>query len=49
MVILLPFRETTVAVYLLSVTSMVAYTFTFQLGYISIAFVTAGAVGYVPP
>jgi len=33
-------------VYALSVTGMVAYTFTFSLEIISVTFVTAGVVGY---
>nr|CAH0105864.1 unnamed protein product [Daphnia galeata] len=40
------FRETTLVVYGLAVAGMVAYTFTFELQYIVITFVTAGAVGF---
>lgn len=38
-------RETTLVVYGLAVAGMVAYTFTFELQYIVVTFVTAGAVG----
>ncbi|KAI9556829.1 hypothetical protein GHT06_016621 [Daphnia sinensis] len=40
------FRETTLVVYGLAVAGMVAYTFTFELQYIVVTFVTAGAVGF---
>ncbi|XP_046437919.1 feline leukemia virus subgroup C receptor-related protein 2-like [Daphnia pulex] len=40
------FRETTLVVYGLAVAGMVAYTFKFELQYIVITFVTAGAVGF---
>ncbi|XP_057374750.1 heme transporter FLVCR2-like [Daphnia carinata] len=40
------FRETTLVVYGLAVAGIVAYTFTFELQYIVVTFVTAGAVGF---
>ena len=40
------YRETTFFVYGMAVIGMLAYTFTFAVGEISVTFVTAGLVGY---
>ncbi|XP_037068046.1 feline leukemia virus subgroup C receptor-related protein 2-like isoform X2 [Pollicipes pollicipes] len=40
------FKGTTLAVYVLSVAGMVAYTFTLPLGYISVVYITAGLLGF---
>lgn len=41
------FRETTLAIYIMTLIGMAAYTFTFKLSYIAVTFVTAGATGCV--
>lgn len=38
-------RQTTLAVYILSLTGMLAYTFTLNLGHLWVVFVTAGVLG----
>ncbi|XP_043200741.1 feline leukemia virus subgroup C receptor-related protein 2-like isoform X1 [Amphibalanus amphitrite] len=40
------FKGTTLAVYVLSVGGMIAYTFTLPVGYISVVYVTAGLLGF---
>ncbi|NXN98583.1 FLVC2 protein, partial [Rhinopomastus cyanomelas] len=40
------YKQTTVAVYVLSLAGMVAYTFTLSLGHLWVVFVTAGMLGF---
>ncbi|XP_054826974.1 feline leukemia virus subgroup C receptor-related protein 2 isoform X2 [Eublepharis macularius] len=40
------YKQTTLLVYVMSLVGMVVYTFTLELGYIWIVFVTAGALGF---
>ena len=38
-------RETTLVVYVMTLVGMVVYTFTLNLGYLWVVFITAGAMG----
>lgn len=40
-------RQTTLAVYILSLTGMLVYAFTLNLGHLWVVFVTAGVLGWV--
>ncbi|XP_042074167.1 feline leukemia virus subgroup C receptor-related protein 2 isoform X3 [Haplochromis burtoni] len=40
------YKQTTLAVYILSLTGMLAYTFTLNLGHLWVVFITAGVLGF---